>query len=250
MSSKKPKSVKYNPQPTSSRTTYLIGGLAIVVIAALVIGGILLTKSNDEARNAGYGAVRNPAVQVTMEDTGVVRLGMPDVTNTIDVFEDPMCPYCAQLEQKHGQEVAQAIDEGKFAVRYHVLNFLDRLSASGDYSTRAVAASQCVAQTGDAIAYSTFHGELFSPDNQPAEQGKSDLSNDDLARLATDAGANDTAVSCITSGERMQQAAADAETGRQALSASGATGTPAVVHNGTVVDALGNPNWVAEVSQP
>ncbi|WP_137724361.1 thioredoxin domain-containing protein [Prescottella subtropica] len=249
MSSKKPKSVKYNPQPTSSKTTYIIGGLAIVVIAALVIGGILLTKNNDEARNAGYGAVRNPAVQVTTEDAGVVRLGLPDVTNAIDVFEDPMCPFCAQLEEKHGQEVAQAVDEGKIAVRYHVLNFLDRLSASGDYSTRAVAASQCVAQTGDAIAYSAFHGELFSPDNQPAEKGKSDLSNDDLARLAKDAGA-ESATSCITSGERMEQAAADAETGRQALSASGATGTPAVVHNGAVIDALGNPSWVAEVSQP
>lgn len=249
MSSKKPKSVKYNPQPTSSKATYIVGGLAIVVIAALVIGGILLTKSSDEPRNAGYGAVQNSAVQVTMEDAGVVRLGLPDVTNTIDMFEDPMCPFCAQLEEKHGQEVAQAVDEGKLAVRYHILNFLNRLSASGDYSTRAVAASQCVAQTGDAIAYSKFHGELFSPANQPPENGKSDLSNEDLAKLAKDAGANEAAVNCITSGERMQQAAADAETGRAALAASGATGTPAVIHNGQDIDALGNPDWVSQVSQ-
>ncbi|MCL2535337.1 MAG: DsbA family protein [Nocardiaceae bacterium] len=249
MSSNKPKSAKYNPQPTSSRSTYIIGGLAIVVIAALVIGGILLTKSNDEPRNAGYGAVQNTAVQVTMGDAGVVRLGLPDVTNTIDVFEDPMCPFCAQLEQKHGQEVAQAIDEGKFAVNYHILNFLNRLSASGDYSTRAVAASQCVALSNDAIAYSKFHGELFSPDNQPAEKGKSDLTNEDLAKLAGDAGANEAAVNCITSGERVQQAAADAETGRAALAASGATGTPAVIHNGQEVDALNNADWVSQVSQ-
>lgn len=249
MSSKKPKSVKYNPQPTSSKATYIIGGLAIVVIAALVVVGVLVTRDSEKPRNEGYGAVQNSAVQVTMEDAGVVRLGLPDVTNTIDVFEDPMCPYCAQLEQKHGQEVAQAVDEGKFAVRYHILNFLNRLSASGDYSTRAVAASQCVAQSGNAVAYSTFHGELFSPDNQPAENGKSDLSNADLAKIAKDAGADDKAVDCISSGERTQQAAADAETGRAALAASGATGTPAVVHNGQVIDALGNPDWVSQVSQ-
>ncbi|SUF56341.1 serine/threonine-protein kinase [Prescottella equi] len=156
MSSKKPKSAKYNPQPTSSKATYIVGGIAVVVIAALVIGGILLTRDSNKPRNEGYGAVQNSAVQVTMGEAGVVRLGLPDVTNTIDVFEDPMCPYCAQLEEKHGQEVAQAIDEGKVAVNYHILNFLNRLSASGDYSTRAVAASQCVAQTGDAIAYSKF----------------------------------------------------------------------------------------------
>lgn len=249
MSSKKPKSAKYNPQPTSSKATYIVGGLAIVVIAALVVWGVMASVEKDEPRNAGYGAVQNSAVQVTMEDAGVVRLGLPEVTNTIDVFEDPMCPFCAELEAKHGQEVSQAVDEGKFAVRYHILNFLNRLSASGDFSTRAVAASQCVAETGDAIAYSTFHGELFSPANQPAENGKSDLSNEDLANLAKDAGANDAAVACITSGERMEQAAADAETGRAALAASGATGTPAVVHNGQVIDALGNPDWVAQVSQ-
>lgn len=249
MSSKKPKSAKYNPQPTSSKATYIVGGLAIVVIAALVIGGVLLSRDNSKPRNEGYGAVQNSSVQVTMEDAGVVRLGLPDVTNTIDVFEDPMCPYCAQLEEKHGQEVAQAVDDGTLAVRYHILNFLDRLSASGDFSTRAVAASQCVAETGDAVAYSKFHGELFSPANQPAEGGKSDLSNEDLAALAEDAGANETAVNCITGGDRMQQAAADAETGRQALAASGATGTPAVVHNGQVIDALSDPDWVSQVSQ-
>ncbi|QBJ95228.1 DsbA family protein [Rhodococcus sp. ABRD24] len=249
MSSKKPKSVKYNPQPTSSKATYIVGGIAILVIAALVVGGVLWSTNKGKTRNEGYGAVQNSAVQVAMEDAGVVRLGLPEVTNTIDVFEDPMCPFCAQLEEKHGQEVAQAIDEGKLAVRYHILNFLDRLSASGDYSTRAVAASQCVAETGNAIAYSKFHGELFSPANQPEEKGKSDLSNDDLAGLARDAGAGDDAATCITGGERLPQAAADAETGRQALAASGATGTPAVVHNGQVIDALGNDNWVAQVSQ-
>ncbi|RVW04663.1 DsbA family protein [Rhodococcus spongiicola] len=250
MSSKKPKSVKYNPQPTSSKTTYILGGLAIVVIAALVIGGVLATSSRNEPRNQGYGAVQNSAVQVTLENDGVARLGLPDVANTIDVFEDPMCPACAQFEETYGQEVAQAIDEGKLVVRYHMLNFLNDRSASGDYSTRAGAAFQCVAEGGVGTAYSNFHGELFSPDNQPAERGGSDLSNEDLANLARDAGATDTVVDCITNGERTQQAGMDAEAGSTALAAAaGRVGTPTILHNGQVIDAFGDPEWLSQVTQ-
>lgn len=247
MSAKKIKPVKYSPEPTSSKSTFILGGVAVVVIAVLVIGGVLWQADSGKSRNEGYGGVQNSAVQVTIEDNGVARLGLPDAATTIDVFEDPMCPYCAELEHKHGQELAQAIDDGKVAVRYHMLAFLDQLSASGDYSTRSVAAAQCVAQTGDAIAYSAFHTALMSPDNQPAERGSSDHSNDDLAQMARDAGASDDAAQCIADGTRVEQARADAEAGRQLLATTGASGTPAVIHNGTVIDAFGNDNWVAEL---
>jgi len=247
VSAKKVKPVKYSPEPTSSKSTFILGGLALLVIAALVIGGVLWQSNSGKARNEGYGGVQNSAVQVTVADNGVALLGRPDAATTIDLFEDPMCPYCGELEHKHGQELAQAIDDGRVAVRYHMLAFLDQLSASGDYSTRAVAALQCVAQSGDAIAYSAFHSALMSPDNQPAERGDSDHSNEDLAQMARDAGVSDEAAQCIADGTRVEQARADAEAGRQLLATTGAAGTPAVVHNGVVIDALGNENWVAEL---
>ncbi|TJZ81377.1 DsbA family protein [Rhodococcus oryzae] len=235
-------------QPTSSRSTYILGGLAILVIAAVVIGGVIWQSNRSKPRNEGYGAVSNSAVQVAVQDDGAVRIGQPEAATTIDVFEDPMCPYCAELENTNGQELAQKVDEGKVAVRYHVLDFLNRLSASGDYSTRAVAASMCVAESGDAIAYSKFHAALFSPENQPAENGSSDHSNAELAQMAKDSGANDAAVACISDGAKVNDAAAAAQKGREALAASGAAGTPTVVVDGTMIDALGNPNWVAELN--
>ena len=248
MSAKKVSSGKYSPEPTSNRFTYILGGIAVVVIGVLVIGGVLWSTRSSDSRNEGYGTVQNAAVQVTIEDDGAILLGRPDAATTIDLYEDAMCPYCAELEHKHSQEIAQAIDEGDLAVRYRMLAFLDRASSSGDYSTRAVAASQCIADSGDARAFSAFHGALLSPDNQPAEGGNGDIDNAGLAQMARDAGASDDAAQCITDGARMKQAAADAEAGRQMLAATGAAGTPAVVHNGTVVDALGNENWVAELA--
>ncbi|MFC7447427.1 thioredoxin domain-containing protein [Rhodococcus daqingensis] len=235
-------------QPTSSRSTYILGGLAVLVIAAVVIGGVIWQNNRSKPRNEGYGAVSNSAVQVAVVEDGIVRIGQPGATTTIDIFEDPMCPYCGELENKNGQEVAQKIDEGKVAVQYHILDFLNRLSASGDYSTRAVAASMCVAESGDAIAYSKFHAALFSPENQPAENGSSDHSNAELAQIATDSGANDAAVACISDGAKVNEAAAAAQKGREALAASGAAGTPTVIVNGSIIDALGNPNWVAELN--
>ncbi|MGW0175533.1 DsbA family protein [Rhodococcus sp. NPDC003322] len=248
MSTKKVKPVKAAPQPTSSRSTYILGGLAVLVIAVVVIAGVLWSANRSKPRNEGYGGVSNSAVQVTTDAEGVVRLGLPDARTTIDLFEDPMCPYCAQLEHTNGQEIAQKIDEGQLAVRYHTLDFLNRLSASGDYSSRAAGALMCVADSGNAIAFSAFHGALFSPDNQPAENGKTDHSNADLAQIAKDSGADDQSVTCISDGAKVEQATAAAQTGRQALAATGAAGTPAVIVDGTAIDALGDPNWVAKLN--
>lgn len=239
------KKTKYTPEPVSSRSTYVIGGLAILVIAALVIGGVLWQSSKNKVENDGYGSVQNTEVVVSVEDNGVVLLGKPDAGTTLDIFEDPLCPACAALEHLSGQSVAQAIDNGDVAVRYHMLNFLNKASSSGDYSTRAGAAMLCLAQDGNAIAYSAFHAALFSPDNQPAESGKSDHTNDDLARIARDNGASDAAATCITSGVNVDAAAANAEAASEALSAAGGTGTPTVIADGKIVSTKNN-DWVTQ----
>ncbi|MFD4366400.1 DsbA family protein [Rhodococcus sp. NPDC058521] len=238
---------KYNPQPESSKSTYILGGLAIVVIAVLVIGGVIWQNQRSKPLNDGYGGVQNSEVQVQTQEDGIVLLGLPDAATTIDLFEDPMCPACRLFEERYGQQVAQAVDDGQIAVRFHMMNFLNEASPSKDYSTRAIAATQCVADSGDAIAYSAFHTALFDESNQPGEGGSSDLSNDDLAQLARDAGASDEAADCITSGSGVEQAGAHAAASSQALSAAGGNSTPSVVHNGTVIDPFGDTDWIANL---
>ena len=237
-------SAKYVPRKTSNTTTYVLGAVALVVIAVVVIGGIIWQSNRSEPRNDGYGSVQNADVQVQLQDKGVVRLGLPSAARTIDVYEDPMCPYCGQLEQTHGQEIAKAVDDGKLAVNYHIVDFLNQLSRSGDYSTRAVAASECVAEGGDAIAYGKFHSQIFSKDGQPRERGSSDHTNDELAAIAKDAGANDSVQKCISSGSKVDSAKANAEAASQQLSALGGQGTP-TVFDGTKSVEIQNPDWVA-----
>lgn len=237
----------HKPQPESSKSTYILGGLAVLVIAVIVIGGIFWQNQRSEPLNDGYGGVKNSEVAVQSQENGVVLMGTPDAATTVDLFEDPMCPACRLFEDRYGQQIAQAVDDGEIAVRFHLMNFLDETSSSGDYSTRAIAATKCVADSGDAIAYSAFHTALFAEANQPAEGGDSDPSNEDLAQLARDAGASDDAAACIESGDGVEQAAAYGAASSEALAAAGANSTPSVVHNGTVIDAFGDADWIANL---
>ncbi|KQU53622.1 serine/threonine protein kinase [Rhodococcus sp. Leaf278] len=248
MSQKKTSSTKHTPQATSNTMTYVLGGIAFLVVVIVVVVAIMWQSGSDAPRNDGYGTVKNPEVELSLPGDGVVQLARPGAQRVVDVFEDPMCPFCGDLEVKHGQELAQKIDDGIVAVKYHLVNFLDAQSASGDYSTRAVAASHCVAATENARVYSAFHSGLFDPEFRPEEGADSDRTDAELADLARSSGASDLAVECIVSGAQRDAAVADANTGRDALAASGARGTPGVLVDGQVVDALGDSEWLASIN--
>ncbi|MFC9894215.1 DsbA family protein [Nocardia sp. NPDC127579] len=238
----------YTPRPMSSATTYALGALALAVVVLIVI---LMTRMGREqslpTRNDGYGPVRNPAVISVLGSDGVVLLGRPAAAKTIDAYEDPLCPACGRIERAYGQELAQKVDEGKLAIRYHYLNFLDDRSGSGDYSTRAIAANACVAAAGSGPAYSKFQHALFT-DRQPEEDGD-DLSNQQLADLARDSGASAEALTCITSGAKLESAESTAATSSNTLKGinDGTVATPSFFTGTERVD-LENQNWVVEIA--
>ncbi|WP_280235186.1 DsbA family protein [Nocardia cyriacigeorgica] len=230
----------------SSKTTYALGAVALVLIGLVVFLAYTWMDDEAEVRNDGYGSVRDAAVVAAAQPDGAVVLGRPGVTKIIDVFEDPLCPACGALEHIHGQEIAQKIDEAKLAVRYRFVTFLDPKSASGDYSTRATAALQCVAADGSGPAFSKFHDALFTT-RQPDEG--SDLSNDDLAALAKESGATDTATECITTGTQLDAAKVNAIKADAALTTllDGPAATPSVFDGTTRID-VGNETWVTDTA--
>ncbi len=225
---------------TNNRTQLIIGGVAILLIIAVIVFGLILNKRETAVQGEGYGP---STVSVATEQNGVVTVSAPEASAgaaTIDVFEDPMCPACAQFEQQFGQQINQAVDEGKLIVNVHMLNFLNRQSASGDYSTRAIAATVCVAQNSGSQpgVYLNYKEKLFEPGTQPAEGGSSDLSNQQLADLATGAGASSAAADCITSGSGVQAAATAAQASQQTLAsaAGGQVSTPSVLKDGAPIN--------------
>jgi protein-disulfide isomerase len=161
-----------------------------------------------------------------------------------DVYEDFLCPFCAQFDQQYGSQLDDAARSGKIKVNYHFVNKLDRLSASGDYSSRAAGAARCVENFAPA-RFGAFRDRLFSPEVQPQEEGDSDLSNGDLSRIATEVGAG-AAASCVREGARVAVAKSAACADLDHLSAVGGQGVPSVVSDGKLVD-LDNQNWLAEL---
>jgi protein-disulfide isomerase len=225
----------------NNRIQLIIGAVAIVVIAAIIIIGIVMNQKETAVQNAGYGASTK---SVATESGGVVAASNPTpaagtTPKVIDLYEDALCPVCSEFEAQFGQQINQAVDEGKLTVNVHMLTFLDPRSFSQTYSTRAAAALLCVAQEDGSTpgVYMGFHSALFAADTQPKEGGSSDLTDQQLADLATSKGASDAAAECITSAQNVAAATAADKSSSATLSAAtgGKVGTPTVVQNGVPV---------------
>ena len=164
---------------------------------------------------------------------------------SVDVYEDFLCPYCAAFDQQYGSELENAARSGRIKLHYRFVNKLDRLSASGNYSSRAAGAARCVANLAPA-RLAAFRSRLFAPDVQPEEEGESDLSNGDLARISTEAGAG-AAAACVRQGAQVATAKAEAAAQLAKLEAAGGRGVPSVAKNGKTVD-LDDPAWLANLA--
>ena len=229
----------YKPQSSSNVLTYILVTVGVIAVAALVIGGVVLSAN----RSSDPGLDPNGTVTAGNTDLTVGAAAAPV---TIDIFEDAMCPACGNFEKTQGASVADAVRGGKLRVRYHMLNFLNDASPSRDYSTRAGAAMQCVAGEKNQDVFLKFHSLLF--ENQPVEGGSTDHTNEDLAKLAREAGANDSTQRCIATGAQVQAAAQAAQQSMNQLSKAvgGQVSTPSVLLEGKKVD-ISNSNWLTDI---
>ncbi len=218
----------YQPRASSSASTYVLVGVGAVVILALVVGGILWNSSRDPER----------ADEAVLSENAALIIGTPSAPLTIDVFEDFMCPYCRTFEQQSAPAIATAIGNDSLRVRYHLLTFLNRQSSSGNYSSRAAGAAQCVGEAENRDVFLRFHAALF--EDQPEEGGSSDHSNADLARIAGEQGASAATQQCIADGARVEQADAAAKQSQTQLSKAtgGQAATPTVLSGGEPVDGI------------
>jgi len=217
---------KYQPSAPSNTMTYVLGGIAVLVIAGLVIGGIWWS-----------GRDQGDTDQAALASSSTMIVG-PETAPLIDVFEDPMCPVCKVFEQQSGPAITKAVTEGKLRVRYHTLHFLNSRSATGDYSSRAAGALTCVADEQNTDLFLRFHSALFAA--QPPEDGTGNISSPELARLATEQGATPATATCITDNAKVAQAEENAQKSTDELSKAtgGQVGTPTVLHDGEPVNGV------------
>ncbi|AZI58351.1 hypothetical protein EH165_09575 [Nakamurella antarctica] len=233
----------------------IIGGIVVVVMAVVLVVGLVLNKVNTAIQNDGYGSATSTTATVI---DGVIAVGTKTAPVSIDYFTDALCANCGQFERQYGQQIAQAMDEGKLTVRYHLLTYLDARSITQTYSTRAAAAQLCVATNlgPEPGTFSRFHEQLFAQDVQPQENTFTDLSTEQLvdqltqARTAVGATGNEAAVgkalACLRGGDTAAAAAANTASEARLTQALGGVGAPVVLvgNKGVNTDDV---NWLTNL---
>ncbi|MET9266013.1 thioredoxin domain-containing protein [Amycolatopsis sp. NPDC004079] len=235
----------------SDRNKIIAIVVAIVVVAALVIGGVLWINSSknatqDSAIQPGTTSALGPGV-VEKRDGAVVSVGKPGAPKTIDLYADFLCPYCAKLQQDYGPRMEKAINDGQLTVRYHMVILLNKNSDPPGYSLDSANAALAAA---DQQKFTAFHDALFK--NQPQEGGRG-YDKAQLIKLGQDLGISDPkfaqAVNAGTFDQPLQAAFQQIQ-GDQNLQQDFGNGqvgfgTPTVAVNGKAVPAQGD--WLTKI---
>lgn len=230
---------------TKSNNGMIITVVALIAVAVVVLGGVVwMAQRGGEANPITFGETADDRIDIT--ETGVIAVGEPGAP-VLQVWEDFNCPACASFEGQYGGPLATAVEDGDLRIEYHNLDFQNRASTSGEYSTRAIAAVQCVAAKDSLPVFFDVKNAYYA--NQPAGQG-GDLTANELADIAESAGANPDSVECIGNVESnggMEKAEDSAQNADRAIrDVAGGVSTPTVAFEGEVVD-LNNAAWLDEV---
>ncbi|HEY1966877.1 MAG TPA: thioredoxin domain-containing protein [Pseudonocardia sp.] len=217
-----------------------VGIIVAVVLAIVVLGGWAFISLKDRSS----GGPVTPDYTASVVGATVVA-GKP-AKNTVDVYEDFLCPYCGRFEARDGDKIIQAINDGKIQVVYHPVAILNQHTTPTGYSLRAANAGLCAAAAG---IFPTYHRKLFA--EQPAE-GSAGLTNQELIAKAHQLGdVPADFAKCVSSTK--YQTGVTQETLRAAKNATirapGADsfGTPTITVNGKWVD-VSDDSWLTDLT--
>lgn len=199
-------------------TNWFVVGVSAAVVVVLVglIG--LVWFMNNQATAPGAA----PKSDIVNTETGAISFGSGD--DEIDTYVDFMCPICGQFEDAYGEQLQTAAANDEITLNIHPVSILNRLSTTGDFSSRAAGAMYCVAEEAPDATLDYFN-LIFA--NQPAENSAG-LSDAEMSAFAEQVGAG-AAADCIADGTYTKFA--DDQTKSQNI-----TGTPTVEVNGTRIE--------------
>lgn len=161
-----------------------------VTIAVLVGLVVALGGCTRGIPGTAIGDLTPPRVAVTQDSFGI-RAGLEDAPVQLEIYTEPQCTHCADLQRDFGDQFAYYIGTGQLAITYRPMTFLDTPATDG-HSER-VANALFVAATPVGVpkvaAYITgrqfqrFVEQLWA-NQQPGSPGPSDDEMADLARKA------------------------------------------------------------------
>ncbi|MBW3089235.1 DsbA family protein [Bifidobacterium miconisargentati] len=159
---------------------------------------------------------------------------------TISVYEEPLCPYCGQLNRKIDPILTRLMKAGQINIDVHLVNFLDQASSDG-YSNRAANGALYILDHDDdpehLLAYlANIYAEDFQPNEGNAYQP---VGNDKLKEQAIKAGVSQDVADKAFDGKLEYQTWLDAATAyttnlTDLYGTQGGFSTPTVTINGNL----------------
>lgn len=232
---------------TGSGRVTIVAIAAVIVLAAVVVGGVLWSKSGSDDTSGHAIPVAKDAGKTkqpgSRDGVSVVR-GSDDAGTSIDIYEDFMCPACGQFEDAFGDRIEKKIESGDLRVRYHMLPMLVQQSNPPGYSRDAANAALCAADEGEFVG---FHDSLYA--SQP-EEGQRGYDKDQLAGLGKNLGISDDGfASCVKKGKyddkldsEFKKISQDPDLQQESGGQKGFS-TPTVTSDGDVVD-IQSKDWL------
>lgn len=144
-------------------------------------------------------------------DGNGVMVGSDTAPVQLEIFCDPQCPYCAELESTYGERIAADLASGRLAVTYRWLTFLDD-KHHNDVSARVGNALFLAADpTTSATAYQAFVQDLYRHHSADGPN------NGDVAAIARESGITDVVADRIAAGDHVVDTAAINDANRARL---------------------------------
>ncbi|ALJ19017.1 DsbA family protein [Microbacterium sp. No. 7] len=210
-------------------TNWFAVWVSIGVVVAIVAVGALVVWMNAAA---SAPAPRPDSAGIDQE-SGAILVGTG--SNEVDVYFDFYCGHCQVFEQTYGETIDDALADESITLRLFPVALPSLNAASGtDFSKRGSNAAYCVAEAEPEAAYPFFQS-VFALN--PSGAG---LSDDELLKLATEAGAPESVADCFSARawddlvqENTDNLPENPETGSR--------GTPTLLVNGEYISVTGNP---------
>lgn len=167
--------------------------LAVITSVTLLLTAVGCTR---QIEGNAQSDPNKPLTQITEDGFGV-QAGFEDAPVQIEIFAEPQCTHCADLQHDAGESIRRHIAAGRLAVTYRPLTFLDMSGST--YSERVSNALFVAAEDGHtpAVTLQKFVEELWA-DQDPSGRGPTD---DELADKARAAGIPEESVQRIADGE-------------------------------------------------
>lgn len=208
------------------KTSWFAIWVSTATVVALIVAGAIVVMTNNAANDPG----EKPKASNIDTAEGAVSFGSG--THIVDVYVDFMCSHCKTFEEAEGEALQRLVSDGTITLRVHPLTFMDRVSQGSRFSSRAASAMYAIAAADPGNAYAFLRG-MYAQQPQGNTAG---WTNDQIVAIAEAAGVRmaDGLRDDIRSARYLKYAQA------QKLP-DGATGTPTLMVDGTIVDVTLHP---------